>query len=101
MTLPFAVRFRAHTAGMEELAHRVLAGGRSTEDLAALADGPLPVLGALVSAVAPKEAAVVGLLIYPQVAAFETNQAKGGFRMRLTGTGGRFQRVSQWLRDSF
>ncbi|WP_373046394.1 hypothetical protein [Vulgatibacter sp.] len=62
MTLPFAVRLRAHSAGMEELAHRVLAGGRDAADLLALAHGPLPVLGTLVAAVAPKEAAVVGLL---------------------------------------
>lgn len=60
--LPFAVRFRAHSAGLEELAHRVLAGGRDPNDMLQLADAPLPVLGALVAHVAPKEAAVVGLL---------------------------------------
>lgn len=62
MTMSFAVRLRAHGAGMEELAQRVLAGGRDPADLLALAEAPLPVLGALVAAVAPREAAVVGLL---------------------------------------
>ena len=46
-------------------------------------------------------AGAVGLLIYPQVAAFESRAAKGGIFTRVTGTGGRFQRVGQWLRDSF
>lgn len=62
MTLPFAVRLRAHSAGLEALAQRVLAGSRDAADLLALADGPLPVLGALVAQNAPKEAAIVGLL---------------------------------------
>lgn len=62
MTLPFAVRLRAHSAGLEPLAARVHAGSREPEDLLALADGPLPLLGAIVSTVQPKEAAVIGLL---------------------------------------
>jgi len=62
VTMPFAVRLRAHAAGMEALAERVIAGSRAPEDLLALADAPLPLLGAIVAGVAPKEAAVVGLL---------------------------------------
>jgi cell division protein FtsA len=42
------------------------------------------------------------LLIYPQVASFESaNLGKSSFMPRMTGTGGRFQRMSQWFRDSF
>lgn len=62
MTMPFAVRLRAHTAGMEELVARVLAGSREPADLLALAHGPLPLLGTVVARVAPNRAAVVGLL---------------------------------------
>ncbi|HWK64295.1 MAG TPA: cell division protein FtsA [Rhizobiaceae bacterium] len=84
----------AQLAGLPEAARRIL--GRNVR-----IGRPLGVAGLPEAAKGPAFSAVVGLLIYPQVAAFETNQAMGGFRMRLTGTGGRFQRVSQWLRDSF
>ena len=84
----------AQLAGLPEAARRIL--GRNVR-----IGRPLGVAGLPEAAKGPAFSAVVGLMIYPQVAAFETNQAKGGFRMRLTGTGGRFQRVSQWLRDSF
>ncbi|AKU89831.1 hypothetical protein [Vulgatibacter incomptus] len=60
--VPFAVRLRAHAAGLEAEASRVLGGGRSAEDLLALAGGPLPLIAAAASAVAPREASVVGLL---------------------------------------
>ena len=49
----------------------------------------------------PAFSAAVGLLIYPQVADFERSQGKGSAMPRMTGTGGTFQRMSQWLRDSF
>lgn len=62
---------------------------------------PLGVTGLPEAAKGPAFAAPVGLLIYPQVASFESRNMKGNFLMRATGTGGRFQRVSQWLRDSF
>ncbi|TIR64484.1 MAG: cell division protein FtsA, partial [Mesorhizobium sp.] len=43
----------------------------------------------------------VGLLIYPQMASFESHSAKGLSGFRMTGTGGKLHRMSQWLRDSF
>ncbi|MBZ9932336.1 cell division protein FtsA, partial [Mesorhizobium sp. BR1-1-5] len=43
----------------------------------------------------------VGLLIYPQMASFESHPAKGISGLRMTGTGGKLHRMSQWLRDSF
>jgi len=81
-------------AGLPEAARRIL--GRNVR-----IGRPLGVAGLPEAAKGPAFATVVGLLIYPQVAGFETNQAKGVFRMRATGTGGRFHRVGQWLRDSF
>ena len=62
MSLPFAVRLRAHAAGLEEVVTRIDAGGRDAADLLALAAGPLPHLAAMAANVAPKEARVVGLL---------------------------------------
>lgn len=66
MTLSFAVRLRAHSAGLEAPIERLLRtkepSDRSTEDLLALAGGPLPLLAAVVSQLRSKEAAVVGLL---------------------------------------
>ena len=49
----------------------------------------------------PAFSAAVGLLIYPQVADFERSQGRGSVMPRMTGTGGTFQRMSQWFRDSF
>jgi cell division protein FtsA len=46
-------------------------------------------------------AATVGLLIYPQVAGIEERSVKAASSGLMTGTGGRIQRVSQWLRESF
>jgi len=40
-------------------------------------------------------------MIYPQVASFESREGKMASRLRMTGTGGRFNRMSQWIRDSF
>ncbi|TKT80144.1 cell division protein FtsA [Aquamicrobium sp. LC103] len=63
---------------------------------------PLGVTGLPEAAKGPAFATTVGLLIYPQVASFESRYGKGGgLRFLATGTGGRFQRVSQWFRDSF
>lgn len=62
MSLSFAVRLRAHAAGLEEAVTRISAGGRDVSDLVALAAGPLPLLAAMASAASPKEARVVGLL---------------------------------------
>jgi cell division protein FtsA len=82
-------------AGLPEAARRILARnvrlGR-----------PLGVMGLPEAAKGPAFATTVGLLIYPQVAAFESRHGKGGtLRFRATGTGGRLHRVSQWFRDSF
>lgn len=81
-------------AGMPEAARRVL--GRNVR-----IGRPLGVAGLPEAAKGPAFAAAVGLMIYPQVASFENNRVSGFLRMRSTGTGGRFQRMGQWLRDSF
>lgn len=81
-------------AGLPEAARRLM--GRNVR-----LGRPLGVTGLPDAAKGPAFATPVGLLIYPQVASFESRNLKGGFLMRATGTGGRFQRVSQWLRDSF
>ena len=63
---------------------------------------PLGVTGLPEAAKGPAFATSVGLLIYPQVASFESRHGKGrGLNFMATGTGGRFQRMSQWFRDSF
>lgn len=82
-------------AGLPEAARRILARnvrlGR-----------PLGVAGLPEAAKGPAFAATVGLLIYPQVATFESRMRNfGGSGLRLTGTGGRLHRVSQWLKESF
>lgn len=82
-------------AGLPEAARRILARnvrlGR-----------PLGVTGLPEAAKGPAFATTVGLLIYPQVAGFESRHGRSGMlRFRATGTGGRLQRMSQWLRDSF
>lgn len=81
-------------AGLPEAARRLL--GRNVR-----LGRPLGVAGLPEAAKGPAFAVPIGLLIYPQVAEFESRAAKGGIFTRSTGTGGRFQRVSQWLRDSF
>jgi cell division protein FtsA len=61
---------------------------------------PLGIHGLPEAAKGPAFSAVVGLMVYPQVASFETRRV-GGLRLRGTGTGGPFQRVGQWIKDSF
>ncbi|MGB8817095.1 MAG: cell division protein FtsA [Rhizobiaceae bacterium] len=80
--------------GLPEAARRIL--GRSVR-----IGRPLGVAGLPEAAKGPAFAASAGLLIYPQVA--ELGQASDGFASgwRMTGTGGRFARVGQWLKDSF
>ncbi len=81
-------------AGLPEAARRILARnvrlGR-----------PLGVTGLPEAAKGPAFATTVGLLIYPQVASFESRNGRSGGLFRATGTGGRLQRVSQWFKDSF
>jgi cell division protein FtsA len=81
-------------AGLPEAARRIL--GRNVR-----IGRPLGVAGLPEAAKGPAFSAPVGLLIYPQVASFESKQAKGSFVPRMTGTGGTFHRMSQWFRDSF
>ncbi|WP_394892902.1 cell division protein FtsA [Mesorhizobium sp. AaZ16] len=81
-------------SGLPEAARRIL--GRNVR-----IGRPLGVAGLPEAAKGPAFATAVGLLIYPQVASFESAQAGGFARLRMTGTGGKFHRMSQWLRDSF
>lgn len=81
-------------AGLPEAARRVL--GRNVR-----VGRPLGVAGLPEAAKGPAFSAPVGLLIYPQVADFESGQIRAGYMPRMTGTGGTFQRMSQWFRDSF
>ena len=80
--------------GLSEAARRIL--GRNVR-----IGRPLGVAGLPEAAKGPAFSAAVGLLIYPQVASFESRRAGGGMRIRSTGTGGRLHRVGQWIRDSF
>lgn len=81
--------------GLPEVARRVL--GRNVR-----VGRPLGVAGLPAAAKGPAFSAVVGLMIYPQVAGLETSVGKGaGLSRKMSGTGGRLQWVSQWLKDSF
>lgn len=79
--------------GMAEAARRIL--GRNVR-----VGRPLGVSGLPEAAKGSAFSAAVGLMIYPQIAGYERTVFKGGVFAR-TGTGGRFARVGQWLRDSF
>ena len=81
-------------AGLPEAARRIL--GRNVR-----VGRPLGIAGLPAAAKGPAFSTVVGLLIYPQVASFESRQGRGIVRLRMTGTGGRLDRMSQWIRDSF
>jgi cell division protein FtsA len=81
-------------AGLPEAARRIL--GRNVR-----AGRPRGVAGLPEAAKGPAFSTVVGLLIYPQVANFESRPSKGIAGFKMTGTDGRLYRVSQWLRDSF
>ena len=79
--------------GLSEVARRIVARnvrlGR-----------PLGVAGLPEAAKGPAFGAVVGLLIYPQVAQIEHFEMKRPRRL-LTGTGSYLTRVGQWIRESF
>ena len=79
--------------GLTEVARRVL--GRATR-----IGRPLGVLGLPEAAKGPAFAAVVGLLVYPQVVQFEQTSIRP-YRPRLTGTDGYFARVGRWFKDGF
>ncbi len=81
--------------GIAEAARRVLARnvrlGR-----------PLGVAGLPEMARGPAFAAAVGLLVYPQVAGMELADDGGSHtHYAMTGTGGYFARVGNWIRESF
>jgi cell division protein FtsA len=81
--------------GLPEAARRVL--GRNVR-----IGRPMGVAGLPEAAKGPAFSAAVGLMIYPQVAGMESRSAPRSSRLRTAaGTGGRLQRVGQWLRDSF
>jgi cell division protein FtsA len=81
-------------AGLPEAARRIL--GRNVR-----VGRPLGIAGLPAAAKGPAFSTVVGLLIHPQVASFESRQGRGVARFRMTGTGGRLERMGQWIRDSF
>jgi len=80
--------------GMPEAARRILARNVRIGRPLGIAGLPEAAKGAAFSA-------TVGLLIYPQVAGIEERSVKAASSGLMTGTGGRIQRVSQWLRESF
>jgi len=61
---------------------------------------PLGIAGLPDAAKGAAFAAAAGLLVYPQAAHLEHLEARGA-RYLMTGTGGYFARVGQWLRESF
>ena len=82
-------------AGLPEAARRIL--GRNVR-----IGRPLGVAGLPEAAKGPAFSAAVGLLIYPQVAEISNAvRAEAAPCRGMTGTGGTFQRMSQWFRDSF
>lgn len=80
--------------GMPEAGRRILARNVRIGRPLGIAGLPEAAKGAAFSA-------AVGLLIYPQVAGIEERSVRAASFGLLTGTGGRIQRVSQWLRESF
>lgn len=79
--------------GVVEVARRIL--GRSVR-----LGRPLGIAGLPPVAKGSAFAAAVGLLIYPQVAQIEHFETRP-HRVALTGTGGYFNRLGQWFRESF
>ena len=79
--------------GLPELAARIL--GRPVR-----IGRPLGIAGLPDAAKGAAFAAAAGLLVYPQAAHLEHLEARGA-RYLMTGTGGYFARVGQWLRESF
>lgn len=79
--------------GLPETARKIL--GRNVR-----VGRPLGVSGLPALAKGSAFSAVVGLMIYPQAASFEEKFVHTASQLK-TGTGGRFQRVGQWLRESF
>ncbi|WP_112662576.1 cell division protein FtsA [Microvirga flavescens] len=80
--------------GLPETARRILQGqvrvGR-----------PLGIKGLPEAAKGPAFSAVVGLLVYPQVAHIEYFEPQSSGFFQGTGTDGYMSRVGRWIRDSF
>ena len=108
------VRDRLRTAGFAAQAGRrvVLTGGGSQlvglpETARRILQGqirigrPLGIKGLPEAAKGPAFAAVVGLLVYPQVAHIEHFEPRAGGLLAGTGTDGYLSRVGRWFRDSF
>ena len=108
------VRDRLNASGFAALVGRrmVLTGGAS--QLTGLAEAarrilarnvrlgrPLGIMALPEVAKGPAFSTAVGLLIYPQVAEREQLDADGEPKLAMTGTGGYFARVGQWIRESF
>lgn len=80
--------------GLPEAAKRIL--GRPVR-----IGRPMGVSGMPDVARGPAFATAAGLLIYPQMVGNEQASSGHSTGWRMTGTGGRFARMGQWLRDSF
>lgn len=80
-------------AGVPEAARRIL--GRNVR-----LGRPLGIAGLPEAAKSAAFSTPVGLLIYPQVAGAE-QASFAGMQLRMTGTGGPFARMGQWLKESF
>ena len=104
-------RLAASSIVAEQRGHVILTGGASQltglPDLAARILGrpvrigrPLGIAGAPDAAKGPAFAVAAGLLVYPQAAHLEHFESRRR-RQLMTGTGGYFARVGQWLRESF
>ncbi len=108
------VRDRLNASGFAGLVGRrmVLTGGAS--QLNGLAEAarrilarnvrygrPLGIVGLPETARGPAFSAIVGLLVYPQVAVMEQFDDETDMPLAMTGTGGYFARVGQWFKESF
>jgi cell division protein FtsA len=104
-------RLAATPIAAEQRGHVILTGGASQlnglPDLAARILGrpvrigrPLGIAAAPDAAKGPAFAVAAGLLVYPQAAQLEHFEPRRR-RQLMTGTGGYFARVGQWLRESF
>jgi cell division protein FtsA len=104
-------RLAACSVAAERREHVILTGGASQltglPDLASRILGrpvrigrPLGIAGAPDCAKSAAFAVAAGLLVYPQAAHLEHFEPRRK-RQLMTGTGGYFARVGQWLRESF
>lgn len=84
----------AQLGGLAELSKRIF----STQVRLAR---PVGVQGLPEAAKSPAFASAVGLLVYPQYVGCEFHEMRRQGSLAMTGTGGYFTRVGQWLRESF